>query len=516
MNVKHFLALDYGTQSVRAIIFDKAGKALYQSQIKVEPFVDGEKGSAEQNPEYCYQKLVESVRRLLTVNNIDPSLISSVALTTQRASSVLLDSEHKAISPIYMWSDTRLADETKLSMMSWYFRLAFKVVGMSSRITFLRKAAKVNYLKEHKPELIDSADKVALFSGYLTHKISAKLIDSIASQVAYLPFDYQRLGWAKSLSWRWQALACNRKQMVDLVPATHFIGNICADFAKDTGLDPTTKVYTAGGDKNCEMFAGGSGERGIANVSLGSAASISIGLDNYQETFRYMPSFPSLLENQYINEVQLERGFWLLTWLIDEFGKEDKDKARLLGKSVEAYICTEIETIPAGSEGLMLSPTWSQGVIFPGPEAKGCIVGFTPKHTRFHLYRAAIEGVLFTLKAALIRLEKKHNFPIAVVRITGGGSKSEQVLQMAANIFNRPVETIDVGEASALGAAMCCAVGEKVYPDLVSARNNMVKIKERIQPEQSVSDQYQSLYSAHSKIYGKLKPIFKELVTRGF
>ena len=516
MKHKHFLALDYGTQSVRAIIFDKAGKALYQSQVKVEPFINGEKGAAEQNPDYCYQKLVESVRRILTVNSIEPTSISSVALTTQRASSVLLDNNHNPISPIFMWSDTRLADEEKLSTMSWYFRLAFKVAGMSKRITFLRKAAKVNYLKEHKPELIDSADKVALFSGHLIHKISGKLVDSIASQVAYLPFEYKRLDWARSISWRWQALACTRKQMVDLLPATSFIGTICPSFAKDTGLDQATKVYTAGGDKNCEMFASGSGELGVANVSLGSAASISIGLDHYQETFRYMPSFPSLLESQHINEVQLERGFWLLTWLIDEFGQEDKEKARTIGKSVEAYICTEIENIAPGSEGLMLSPTWSQGVIFPGPEAKGSIVGFTPKHTRFHLYRAAIEGILFTLKAALIRLEKKHNYPISIVRVTGGGSRSRTILQMAANIFDRPIETIDVDEASALGAAMCCAVGEKVYPDSISARNKMVKVKDRIQPDKNVSMQYQNLYSAHKKISGKLRPIFNDLINRGF
>ena len=515
MNVKHFLALDYGTQSVRAIVFDRAGKVLYQSQIQVEPFIEAEKGSAEQAPEYCYSKLVEVIRRLLTVNNIDPNSISSLALTTQRACSVLLDTKQQPISPVYMWSDTRLAEADELPTMSWYFRLAFKVVGMSKRIEFLRKAAKVNLLQQKQPELIESADKVALLSGFLTQKITGKLIDSIASQVAYLPFDYKRLNWATVSNWRWQALACKREQMLDLIPAAKFIDNVCANFAKDTGLSLGTKVFSAGGDKNCEMFAAGSSEAGIANISLGSAASISIGLKQYQETFQYMPSFPSLLEGQHINEVQLERGFWLLTWLIDEFGSEEKERARHLGKSVEAYICQKIANIPPGAEGLMLNPTWSQGVIFPGPEAKGSIVGFTPKHSRLHLYRAAIEGILFTLKSALMRLEKKHNFPISVVRITGGGSRSPQVLQMAADILNRPVETINVDEASALGAAMCCAVGDQVYPDLIAARNKMMKVKDRVLPNKNNVQLYQTVYQSHSKIYGRLKPIFNELMNRG-
>ena len=516
MTDKHFLALDYGTQSVRAIVYDRAGKALYHSQLQVEPFKKGGKGAAEQSAEYCYLKLVEVVRRLLTNNDIEPTSISSLALTTQRASCVLLGEQHQPISPVYMWSDTRLAAERELSTMSWYFRLAFQAVGMSKRIVFLRKAAKVNYLKQHLPHLLEQADKVALFSGFLNKKISGVLVDSVASQVAYLPFDYKKLTWASSFSWRWQALACTRHQMVDLIPAAQLIGNVCQTFSTDTGLDLNTKVFTAGGDKNCEMFASGSGEQGVANISLGSAACISIGLESYQESYRYMPSFPSLVEGHHINEIQLERGFWLLTWLINEFGAEDKEKARQNGISVEDYICRTIEKIEPGSEGLLLSPTWSQGVIFPGPEAKGSIIGFTPKHTRYHLYRAAIEGILFTLKAALHRLEKKHDYPVSVIRITGGGSQSPQVLQMTADIFNRPVETIDANEASALGAAMCCAVGDKVYLNLMAARNKMVRVKTRVQPSKENSKIYQNLYSAHNKIYSRLKPIFNELVERGF
>ena len=109
----------------------KQVKCFTSHKFTVEPFIQAEKGAAEQSPEYCYQKLVEAIRRLLTVNDLDPDSISSLSLTTQRASSVLLDDAYQPISPVYMWSDTRLAAPEKLSTMSWYFRLAFKVVGMS-------------------------------------------------------------------------------------------------------------------------------------------------------------------------------------------------------------------------------------------------------------------------------------------------------------------------------------------------------------------------------------------------
>ncbi|MCL1077505.1 carbohydrate kinase [Parashewanella spongiae] len=518
MDKPYLLALDYGTQSVRAILFDTQGALIHKAQISVDPFIKSQKesqsGSAEQHPEYCYAQLVQVVKQLITVNQIDTSLIGSLSITTQRACIILTDDKFKPISPIFMWSDTRLADSNRLSPMSWYFRAAFKIVGMDKRIGFLRRSAKVNFIEQTQPNLIKNADKVALFSGYLIHKMTGVAVDSVASQVAYLPFDYKNLTWAKGNSWRWQALACSQEQMMNLIPAAKIIGKIDKKFCEDTGLNAEIVVATAGGDKACEMFATGSGEVGIANISLGSAACISIGLKRYQESYRYMPPFPSIAENQFMNEIQLERGFWLLSWLIDEFGQEDKLTAAEQRKTVEAYICEKIIDIAPGSDGLLLCPTWSQGVIYPGPEARGSIVGFTPKHTRFHLYRAAIEGVLFTLKSALLRLEKKHNYPVKIVRISGGGSQSEQVLKMAANILNKPVEVIDIAEASALGAAMCAATASGIYDDVYDARKSMMNIDKRINPEREESLKYQQIFKSQSTIYRRVKPILKALVEK--
>ncbi|RLV61073.1 carbohydrate kinase [Parashewanella curva] len=511
MDKPYFLALDYGTQSVRAIIFDKNGNIHTKVQSKVEPFIANSNGAAEQLPEYCYQQLVNVIKQLLLETEILPKQIACLSITTQRACTLLLDKKQQPISPLYMWSDTRLATQENLKPMSWYFQFTFRVIGFHDRIKFLRQTAKVNYLAEHQGELLKSADKVVLLSGFLLSRITGKLTDSVASQVAYLPFEYKDLTWANKHSWRWQALECTFNQMMPLTPAAKLVGDVSEQFAKETGLDVQTKVATAGADKACEMFATGSGEEGVANISLGSAASISIGLETYQETIRFMPSFPSLAEGQYMNEIQLERGFWLLTWLIEQFGDEDVRKAAELNVGVEEYICSKIQEIEPGCSGLLLSPTWSQGVIFPGPEARGSIIGFTPKHTRYHLYRAAIEGILFTLKAALMRLEKKHKYPVQLVRISGGGSQSEQVLQMAADILEKPVEVITTPEASALGAAMCSAVATKCYPDLFSARKVMMKVSKRYLPQSEHNKTYQCLFRSHAKIYNNLKSIFKTL-----
>ncbi|WP_281213067.1 FGGY-family carbohydrate kinase [Shewanella insulae] len=506
----YFLALDYGTQSVRALVFDRQGQLVAKRQHSVQPYRHGAPGVSEQSAEYCYRQLVDVVRGLFEHTQVLPAQIKGMALTTQRACTVLLDGDGQAVSPVYMWSDRRLASDN-LPPMAWYYRLGFFCIGLSRRIAYLRRAAKVNYLHEHQKDRLAAADKVGLLSGYLIGQITGRLVDSQASQVAYLPFDYRRKAWASPRSWRWQALASRPSQMVPLVAPTKSMGQVSEHFAKDTGLVPGLGVYGAGADKACEVYAAGCGEEDIACISLGSAAILAWGGQNYLEAYRYLPAFPSIDENDYITEIQLERGFWLLSWLIEQFGAQDVLEANELGISPEQYITQAIAKVAIGADGLLLSPLWAQGVIYPGPEARGSIVGFTPEHGRLHLYRAAIEGILMTLKQGLLRLERLKGSPFKVVRITGGGAQSDLVMQMCADIFNRPVERLSLHEASGLGAAMCCAVGAGIYPDLASARTQMRRLGEKFEPEAVHVAQYARIFTAFEALYPQIKPFFKKV-----
>lgn len=504
----YFLALDYGTQSVRALVFDLHGSLIAKAQIIVDPYIDDEAGAAIQEPDYCYRQLVDVVVDLFANSQVTPNQIKAVALTTQRACTVLFDDAGNAISPIYMWSDRRLASRP-LPKMSWYFRLGFAISGLSRRIKYLRSAAKVNFIHQVEPQKLTHAAKVGMFSGYLLQRMTGHLIDSRASQVGYLPFDYKRQAWASTRSWRWQALAVRPNQMVSLISPAECAGDVAEHFAQDSGLPTHLPIFAAGGDKACEMFATGCGEAGVVTVSLGSAAVIALGTNQYREAYRYLPAFPSLKPQAFMTELQLERGFWLLSWLIKEFGQAEVIESQRLGISAEQLISRLIDDVPIGAKGLMLSPTWAQGVIYPGPEARGSIVGFTPEHNRLCLYRAAIEGILLTLKSALIRLSKISQAPINLIRVSGGGAQSDIIMQMCADVFDLPVERLHIYEASGLGAAMCCAVGAGYYGDVEAARREMTHIGQRFEPIATHVVQYQHIFKIYKTLYPQIKPFYK-------
>src|SRR5690606_22424110 len=126
-------------------------------------------------------------------------------------------------------------------------------------------------------------------------------------------------------------------------------------------------------------------------------------------------------------------------------------------------------SVPPGSMGLTVQPYWSPGVRFPGPEARGAIVGFNDVHTRAHVYRSILEGLAYALREGKERSEKRSGIPITELRAAGGGSQSNATMQLTADVFGLPVARPHLYETSGLGAAMDVAVGLRLHPDFSTA-----------------------------------------------
>jgi len=170
-----------------------------------------------------------------------------------------------------------------------------------------------------------------------------------------------------------------------------------------------------------------------------------------------------------------------------------------------------IRDIPPGSMGLVLQPYWT-----PGPDiasySKGSIIGFGDIHTRAHLYRSIIEGLVFALKEGAQLTERKNKVPIRSLRVSGGGSQSDTIVQITADIFNKPVKRPHTHETSTVGAAIDAAVGLGFYPDIPTAVKAMTRTGRGFEPIEANREIYQEIYQkVYQKIYKKLLPLFKEI-----
>src|SRR5699024_5466369 len=138
--------------------------------------------------------------------------------------------------------------------------------------------------------------------------------------------------------------------------------------------------------------------------------------------------------------------YWMINWFKQEFAHGEVQLAEKLLQPVETLFEGFLEQTPTGAKGLVLQPFWNPGVRFPGPEAKGAIIGFGDAHTKAHLYRAIIEGIAYALLAGTKTLERRQGQAITELRVTGGGSQSDAIMQITADIFGIPAVRIHTNE----------------------------------------------------------------------
>ncbi|HKY89696.1 MAG TPA: FGGY family carbohydrate kinase, partial [Nevskiaceae bacterium] len=169
MSAPHLLALDVGTQSVRAIVFDAQGHLLARRQVPIEPYVSPQPGWAEQDPEVYWRALGEACRGLWADGAVRPDAIAGLSLTTQRATMVCLDASGQVLRPATVWLDQRRA--TAPPDMGPLWKTAFALVGATALMAHFQAEAKANWFAQHQPEIWRDTAKYLFLSGFLVHRL---------------------------------------------------------------------------------------------------------------------------------------------------------------------------------------------------------------------------------------------------------------------------------------------------------------------------------------------------------
>ena len=180
------------------------------------------------------------------------------------------------------------------------------------------------------------------------------------------------------------------------------------------------------------------------------------------------------------------------------------------GKTIEGFN-EEMAKIEPGCNGLVLQPYWGPGL--RRPLAKGAIIGFSDVHTKMHMYRAIVEGIAFALREGLELFEKKRlHHEVSVLRISGGGSQSDIICQITADIFNRPVSRIQTYECSTLGCAMAAFIAHGDFRNKREAAESMIRISKTFTPNPENAKKYDYLFNhVYMKVYPQLKNLYKEI-----
>ena len=504
------LAIDNGTQSLKALLFHAKGDLLFKERVPFRPYVSPYPGWAEQDPNLFWRALCQACEGLWRQEGVDRERIAGVAITTQRGTVVNVDKNGRPLRPAILWLDQRKT--YGLPAVGGLWGALFRVAGISRTVAYLQAEAEANWIRTHQPEIWDRTHKYLLLSGYLTYRLTGRFVDSVGCQVGYVPFDYKRLKWAWSRDWKWKAVPVDPDQLPALIPPGGILGSITREAEKESGIPAGLPLVAAAADKACEVIGSGSLDPSVGCISYGTTATINVTHDRYLEAIRLIPPYPSAVQGRYSMEVQIFRGFWMVNWFKEEFGYPECRQAELDGIEAEALFDNLTEEIPPGSMGLMLQPYWTPGVKMPGPEAKGAVIGFGDVHTRAHLYRSILEGLANALREGTERIERRTRIPVQDLRVSGGGSQSRVAMQVTADVFGIPTARPAVYETSGLGAAIDAAVGLGLHKDFGAAVAAMTRIGEVFEPNPGAHEIYDALYGeVYRKMYKSLKPLYNRI-----
>ena len=502
------LSIDCGTQSLRTLLFSESGELVDSVKIPYEPYTSHHPGWAEQDPEIFWNSLIDACQRLKTKNPDRFDTIRGVGITTQRATMINLDHHGKALRPAITWLDQRkAADQLPLKSCLYPF---LKIMGLSQTVSRLYMDGKCNWIRQHQPELWTATHKYVQVSGFLNHRLTGEFKDSIASQIGHIPFNYRKMKWSGRFDPAALLFPVEREKLPELIRPGEIIGKICRRAAAETGLKEGIPVIACGSDKGCETLGMGVIDNSMASLSFGTTATVQTTSASYFEPIPLMPPYPAPIPGHYNPEIEIFRGYWMITWFKNEFAHTEVERAARNGVAPEVELDELLKQSPPGAMGLVVQPYWGPGLNHP--DAKGAMIGFGDIHTKAHVYRAVIEGLAYALLEGLHILERRGKIHIRRLAVSGGASQSDQICQISADIFNRPLVRGKTTETSGLGAAIVTAAGAGLYPSIPVAMENMVTYDTTFEPNAAYASVYQELFRrVYLKIYPSLKSLYKEI-----
>jgi xylulokinase len=243
-------------------------------------------------------------------------------------------------------------------------------------------------------------------------------------------------------------------------------GKLTSAAAKELGL--TTDCIVVGGAGDCAANGVGTGivSSGVLSTSIGTSGIMFVHSDEVQiDPEGRLHTFCHAVNGKWHMMGVSLTGGGALQWFTERLFSELGSKKR----SAYDVLNGEATAIPAGSEGLFFLP-YLAGERTPhaDPDARGCFIGLTLKHTRGHLARAIMEGVAYAMRDSLAIIQQLQ-VPVKQIRVSGGGSRSPLWRQIQADMFGQKVVTINAEQGPAYGVALLAAVGAGAFKNVEEA-----------------------------------------------
>jgi len=482
----YLLGVDIGTGSTKAVAVNFNGEAFDVAQ-HYYPVKNPQPGYSEQDPALILDAFINCITDIVKKTGAAPHVIS---LSSAMHSVIPVDDNGKALADMITWADSRSEDIAQKLRDSDLGPGIYQTSG--TPIHAMTPLCKLIWLRENQNQLFNAAFKFIGIKEYIWYHLFGVFEVDYAIASAMGLFDIINL--------KWNTQACDlagitAEKLSHPVNTTYKRTVLKSPITEKIGLNPETIFVIGASDGCCANLGSFVNTPDVASLTIGTSGAVRITSPQPVYDFGAMIFNYLLNQNTFVCGGAINNGGIVLNWLIKNF--LDKKQA---GPANYDEVFAKINTVPAGSEGLIFLP-YLFGERAPLWDTKSCGAFFNIKqqHTQAHFLRAGLEGICFALNDVLQTLEKS-SAPISQLNISGGFITSPVWTQILADITGKKLVIVQQEDASAIGAVFLAmdALGLPIPQPTTGTSENII-------PNQSNHQTYSNSFPVFKKLYANLK-----------
>jgi xylulokinase len=495
------IGIDVGTTSTIGILIDTEGRTLALASRPTDLYSE-HPGWAEEDPEQWWRNVCAVTRELLQRSGRHGRDIAAVGVTGMLPALVLLDGADRLLRRSIQQSDGRTGREVEELRVE--FNPAEFVRRTGNGINQQLVAAKLRWLERHEPKIFRRVRTVFGSYDYVNWRLTGiKAVEhNWALEAGFLELATGAL--APDLI----ALGRIEPDVLPPVRSSHeVIGAVTAEAAAATGLQSGTPVVAGCADHVASAFVAGIRADGDLLLKFGGAGDILLA------TGRPQPDPRLFLDYHIVPGLFMPNGCMacsgaVLNWIVRELAG-----GALPDASVEpphAALDRLAAAVPPGAEGLVLLPYFlGEKTPLHDPSARGTLVGLGLHHGIAHIWRAALEGIVFGFRHHLEVFEELA-LSVRHVVASDGGAASRVWMQIAADVLGQPIHLLQGHPGSCLGAAYVAGVGIGAQDDWEGI-SRFVAAAGVVEPEPANGAAYLEHYALFRDTYRRLRPLYPRL-----
>lgn len=452
MNKKYIIAFDQGTTSTRTIIFDSEGKIHGISQKELTQHYP-KSGWVEHDPIQIYNDQKETFETVIKDTGIDPKDIITIGITNQRETAVVWDKETG--EPIYnaiVWLDNRttgICEQLKKDGLETYVR---EHTGLVIDAYF--SGTKVKWILDNVKGAREKANAGKLLFGTIDSWLIYKFSNGKHHYTDHtnasrtLLYNIKNLKWDETLL---EALDIPKAMLPEVKTSS-------SDFGSVTYKDIEIPIYGVAGDQQSALFGQGGLAEGIAKNTYGTGCFLLVnnGKDYVASKNGLITTLACSLPNQpqnYALEGSVFIGGASIQWL--------RDKMQLIHEAKETEdICNSIPPL----KDLYVVPAFAGlGAPYWDANAKGAIYGITLDIGKNEIIKATLEALAYQTKDVIKAMEDDCGKLISVLKVDGGASANNYLMQFQSDILDVPVDRPKMIETTALGTALLAGIKAGIW-----------------------------------------------------